>query len=137
MIGLERDSEEGLYIISIAARLAEVHPQTLRMYERRGLLSPERTPKNRRRYSDSDIDRLRHIQELTQHEGLNLSGVRKVLDMEDELSGLREQVNRLQAEVAEMQRRVLEEMQDFKRSLALSRKPPMPLVPRTQRRKTG
>ena len=92
--------EEGVYIISVAARLAEVHPQTLRLYERKGLLCPERTPKNRRRYSESDIERLRHIQVLTREEGLNLSGVSKVLRMEDEISRLRNIVTELETEMA-------------------------------------
>lgn len=130
---MERDPEQGLYIISIAAGLAEVHPQTLRMYERRGLLSPERTPKNRRRYSDSDISRLHRIQELTQNEGLNLSGVRKVLEMEDEMTSLRERVMGLEREMSEMRNRMLDEMRDVKRRVALSRMPPANLV---LRRKT-
>lgn len=130
---MERDPEQGLYIISVAASLAEVHPQTLRMYERRGLLSPERTPKNRRRYSDSDISRLHRIQELTQNEGLNLSGVRKVLEMEDEMTSLRERVMGLEREMAEMRNRMLDEMRDVKRRVALSRIPPANLV---LRRKT-
>ena len=130
---MERDPEQGLYIISVAASLAEVHPQTLRTYERRGLLSPERTPKNRRRYSDSDISRLHRIQELTQNEGLNLSGVRKVLEMEDEMTSLRERVMGLEREMAEMRNRMLDEMRDVKRRVALSRIPPANLV---LRRKT-
>lgn len=129
----KRDPEQGLYIISVAAGLAEVHPQTLRMYERRGLLRPLRTPKNRRRYSDSDIMRLRHIQELTQREGLNLSGVRKVLEMEDEVESLRAKVEQLQDDVAEMQIRMLEDMRDLKRSVALSRKQPMTIAIRKRK----
>jgi len=132
---MERESRQGLYIISVAARLADVHPQTLRIYERRGLLTPERTPRNRRRYSDSDISRLRRIQELTQNEGLNLSGVRKVLEMEDEMSLLREQVSRLEREVAEARERMLEDMRDLKRRVALSRVPPASLVSRRKRPK--
>ena len=91
-----QDPERGLYIISVAASLGEVHPQTLRLYERKGLLRPQRTAKNRRRYSDSDIVRLRRIQELTQCEGLNLCGVRKVLAMEDEIASLRDKVSGLE-----------------------------------------
>jgi MerR family transcriptional regulator/heat shock protein HspR len=121
---LEKDPQQGVYIISVAARLAEVHPQTLRMYERRGLLLPERTPKNRRRYSDSDIRRLRRIQELTQIEGLNLSGVRKVLEMEDEISSLRQKVSVLERGMLEMQDRLVRDMQDIKRRVALSKRPP-------------
>ena len=130
---MERDPEQGLYIISVAARLTEVHPQTLRMYERRGLLMPQRTPKNRRRYSDADISRLRHIQKLTQTEGLNLSGVRKVLDMEDEMTTLREKVGQLEVELETVRRAMLEEMRELKRNIALSKKAPMSLMMRRRR----
>ena len=82
---MDKENEEGLYIISVAARLAHVHPQTLRLYERKGLLCPKRTAKNRRRYSDADIERLKRIQELTQDKGLNLSGVQMVLDMDADI----------------------------------------------------
>jgi len=127
---MERDQEQGLYIISIAARLAEVHPQTLRIYERKGLLRPARTPKNRRRYSDADISRLQHIQELTQREGLNLSGVRKVLEMENEIAGLREKVQVLESEMARMHESMLDGVREFKRQVALSRRPPADLAVR-------
>lgn len=132
---MERDEKQGLYIISVAARLAQVHPQTLRLYERKGLLRPERTPKNRRRYSDEDIERLRKIQELTQVEGLNLSGVRKVLDMEDELAALRERVMAMQKELEEAQRRMFDDMMELKRSVALSTKSPTNLVIRRAQRR--
>lgn len=127
------EKEEGVYIISVAARLAEVHPQTLRLYERKGLLCPERTPKNRRRYSVSDIERLRHIQVLTREEGLNLSGVRKVLRMEDEISGLRNIVIELEAETADARRRVAEEMRNHKKQRALRKMPPTGLVVRSRK----
>ena len=128
-----RDQEEGVYIISVAARLAEVHPQTLRLYERRGLLCPERTPKNRRRYSESDIERLRHIQVLTREEGLNLSGVRKVLRMEDEISRLRNTVTELEADTADARRRLVEEMRNHKKQRALRKMPPTGLVLRSRK----
>lgn len=125
---MERDANQGLYVISVAARLAEVHPQTLRLYERRGLLRPARTAKNRRKYSDADIDRLRRIQQLTQVEGLNLSGVAKVLEMEDEISLLRERVAIMEGQIAEARRRFEREMADLKRRVALSAMPPTSLV---------
>lgn len=132
------DPQEGVYVISVAARLADVHPQTLRMYERKGLLSPARTSKNRRSYSEEDIDRLKRIQKLTQEEGLNLSGVRMVLDMEEEMSGLRERIERLETEVLEARRRFREQMEEFKRQNALSRRPPSGLVLKGRvRRKRG
>jgi MerR family transcriptional regulator/heat shock protein HspR len=78
------DSDRPLYMISVAAELAGVHPQTLRIYERRSLVSPQRTAGNTRVYSDADIERLRLIQQLTQEEGINLSGVVRILELEDE-----------------------------------------------------
>ncbi|MER3453368.1 MAG: MerR family DNA-binding transcriptional regulator [Acidimicrobiia bacterium] len=80
----------GRYVISVAARLAGVHPQTLRVYERKGLIHPERTPGGTRLYSDEDIARVRRITELTA-QGLNLAGVRRVLALEEELRRLRGQ----------------------------------------------
>ena len=89
-----------LFMISVAAELAGMHPQTLRMYERRGLLHPQRTAKNTRRYSQSDVDRLQRIQELTEL-GLNLAGVERVLAMEQQLSAMAAEVLRLQARLEE------------------------------------
>jgi MerR family transcriptional regulator/heat shock protein HspR len=80
--------ERAIYIISVAAELAGVHPQTLRVYERKGLVQPSRTQGNTRRYSQSDIDRLRRITELT-NEGINLAGVLKVMELENENERLR------------------------------------------------
>lgn len=79
---------QAVYVISVAAELAGVHPQTLRIYERKGLVAPARTGGGSRRYSESDIDMLRRIQELT-NEGLNLAGVQRVLELEAELMRLR------------------------------------------------
>src|SRR5207253_9079353 len=84
-----REGDRALYIISVAAELAGVHPQTLRIYERKGLLSPARTAGNTRRYSEADIARLRAIQRLTQELGVNLAGVQLIMDMEDEVDRLR------------------------------------------------
>ena len=88
----ERDSTtRAVYVISVAAELAGLHPQTLRIYERKGLVDPARTGGGSRRYSDDDIAQLRRIQELTA-EGLNLAGVQKVLDLEAELARLRQEL---------------------------------------------
>ncbi len=89
----ERDRHRAVFVISIAAELAGMHPQTLRIYERRGLIDPARTVGNSRRYSEHDLDRLRRIQELTS-EGLNLAGVKRVLELEDELARLRDDLDR-------------------------------------------
>ena len=84
----QRGTSTALYVISVAAELAGVHPQTLRIYERKGLVDPARTGGGSRRYSEDDIDRLRRIQDLT-NEGLNLAGVKRVIALEDELARLR------------------------------------------------
>ena len=84
------------YMISVAADLVGMHPQTLRLYEQKGLVSPQRTPGNTRLYSEADLERLRLIQRLTTEFGLNLAGVEVVLRMEDELERMRERVVRLE-----------------------------------------
>src|SRR4249920_4272494 len=79
------DSERGVFMISVAAELADMHPQTLRMYEARGLITPKRSPKGTRLYSQEDVDRLRRIQEMTAELGMNLAGVERVLDLERDI----------------------------------------------------
>lgn len=93
----ERSGDMAVYVISVAAELAGVHPQTLRIYERKGLLGPARTLGGSRRYSDQDIDLLRRIQDLTAA-GLNLEGVKRVIELEAELADLRHQLAQAQAE---------------------------------------
>jgi MerR family transcriptional regulator/heat shock protein HspR len=82
---IEVSSSRGVFMISVAAELADMHPQTLRMYESRGLIEPKRSPKGTRLYSHEDIDRLRRIQQMTAELGLNLAGVERVLALEAEL----------------------------------------------------
>ena len=96
-IGLGDRSTRAVYVISVAAELAGVHPQTLRIYERKGLLDPARTGGGNRRYSDADIAHLRRIQELTAA-GLNLEGVRRVMALESEIARLRSELDRTRAE---------------------------------------
>jgi len=96
--GRRRD-DRAVYIISVAAELAGVHPQTLRIYERKGLLRPRRTPGNTRRYSDRDIERLREIQELTQRRGVNLAGVKMIMELQAELEELRRRTAELEEEL--------------------------------------
>ena len=79
------DEEQGVFMISVAAELAEMHPQTLRMYEQRGLIAPKRSPKNTRLYSQRDVERLRRIQQMTSEQGLNLAGVETVLELEQKV----------------------------------------------------
>ena len=92
-----RDTTRALFVISVAAELAGVHPQTLRIYERKGLVEPARTGGGSRRYSEDDIERLRRIQELT-NEGLNLAGVKMVMELEERLRHLQDQLAQARAE---------------------------------------
>ena len=95
-----RERSRAVYVISVAAELAGVHPQTLRIYERKGLVDPARTIGGSRRYSDADISQLRRIQELT-NEGLNLYGVQRVLELEAEVARLRKELADLRKAAAE------------------------------------
>jgi MerR family transcriptional regulator/heat shock protein HspR len=99
-----RPGDRAVYIISVAAELSGVHPQTLRIYERKGLLSPARTSGNTRRYSERDIERLRAIQRLTQEEGLNLAGARMVMDLREQLQRTRQQLERTRREAGALRR---------------------------------
>jgi MerR family transcriptional regulator, heat shock protein HspR len=92
----ELPDDQAVYIISVAAELAGVHPQTLRIYERKGLLSPKRTTGNTRRYSDADIERLRRIQELTQDVGVNLAGVKLIMELQREVRELQRRAQTLE-----------------------------------------
>jgi MerR family transcriptional regulator/heat shock protein HspR len=95
--------ERGVFMISVAAELAEMHPQTLRMYEARGLIEPQRSPKGTRLYSQDDVDRLRRIQEMTTELGMNLAGVERVFELEDKLSRLQGKVDTLERRAKELQ----------------------------------
>jgi MerR family transcriptional regulator, heat shock protein HspR len=92
--------DRAVYVISVAAELAGVHPQTLRIYERKGLVSPKRTAGNSRRYSPRDIERLREIQDLTQQRGINLAGVKLIMQLQVEADALRARLEELQRELA-------------------------------------
>jgi MerR family transcriptional regulator, heat shock protein HspR len=117
-----RTRTQAVYVISVAAELAGVHPQTLRIYERKGLLAPARTQGGNRRYSDYDIDRLRRIAELAA-EGMNLAGIRRVMELEAELAGLRDEIDRTRAEakaaVAETERKHRRDLVPLHQSLLL------------------
>jgi MerR family transcriptional regulator/heat shock protein HspR len=114
------DDTRALYVISVAAELAGVHPQTLRIYERKGLLEPARTSGRSRRYSDHDIQLLRRIQELT-NDGVSLSGVQRILALEADLEAARERAARLEANLnalrREMEERVEAAHQQYRREL--------------------
>ena len=96
------DEEQGVFMISVAAELAEMHPQTLRMYEQRGLIAPKRSPKNTRLYSQRDVERLRRIQQMTA-EGLNLAGVETVLALEARVQKLLAENERLRKRLNELE----------------------------------
>jgi MerR family transcriptional regulator/heat shock protein HspR len=96
------DEERGVFMISVAAELAEMHPQTLRMYEARGLIAPKRSPKNTRLYSQRDVERLRRIQRMTSEGGLNLAGVVTVLELEAEVEKLRAELKRARVRSEEL-----------------------------------
>ena len=103
--------ERAVYVISVAAELAGVHPQTLRMYERKGLVRPSRTAGNTRRYSEADIERLRAIQRLTQELGINLAGVHLIMEMQEEVGSLRQRSTALALELERVRERLHEELE--------------------------
>src|SRR5919204_5808976 len=94
------DDNRGVFMISVAAELAGMHPQTLRIYEAKGLINPKRSPKKTRLYSQSDVERLKRIQELTAEEGLNLAGVERVLELEELMGGMQDELERMRKQAA-------------------------------------
>ncbi len=110
------DEQRGVFMISVAAELAEMHPQTLRMYEARGLITPKRSAKNTRLYSFEDVERLRRIQRMTAQEGLNLAGVVTVLELEQQLERTRRELGKMRDRAAELERQMLAEIDRVKRS---------------------
>ena len=102
------DQRRGVFMISVAAELAEMHPQTLRMYEARGLIEPKRSPKGTRLYSQADVDRLRRIQEMTTELGMNLAGVERVFELEDKLTRLQRRVDALQSRAESLEAEIRE-----------------------------
>jgi MerR family transcriptional regulator, heat shock protein HspR len=99
---IEVSSDRGVFMISVAAELAEMHPQTLRMYEARGLIEPKRSPKGTRLYSQKDVDRLRRIQEMTAELGMNLAGVERVFELEQQLDSMARKVVAMQKRADEL-----------------------------------
>lgn len=110
------DSTRGVYMISVAAELAGMHPQTLRIYETRGLITPQRSPKNTRLYSDEDVERLRRIQELTTELGMNLAGVEKVFELEREIARMSRRMRNLERQAERIERELTEEVERVRRS---------------------
>ena len=116
-------SDRPIYMISVAAELVGMHPQTLRMYETKGLVRPQRTPGGTRLYSEADVERLRIVQRLTSELGLNLAGVEVVLQLEDELRKAHAQNERLQRQLHEEVQKVHKE---YRRDLVLYRDERLP-----------
>jgi MerR family transcriptional regulator, heat shock protein HspR len=129
------DRDAPVYVISVAAELADLHPQTLRAYEREGLLTPARTEGGTRRYSERDVERLRFIRTLTQDEGLNLAGVKVVLDLGEKLEGARQRIGELE----EMVRVLAERIEDQPRSdrFEIVKAPPAQVEVHPLRRRTA
>jgi MerR family transcriptional regulator, heat shock protein HspR len=109
-------TDRGVFMISVAAELAAMHPQTLRMYEARGLIEPQRSPKGTRLYSQDDVERLRRIQEMTSDWGMNLAGVERVLELEEKLNRMSRKVETLEARAAALQKEIAE-LEEVKRSV--------------------
>jgi MerR family transcriptional regulator/heat shock protein HspR len=117
-------SDRGIYMISVAAELVGMHPQTLRIYETKGLVRPQRTPGGTRRYSEADVERLRIIQRLTSELGLNLAGVELVLRLEDELRKAHAQIEQLRREAKQEVENVHKQ---YRRDLVLVRDERLPV----------
>ncbi len=127
----------GVYMISVAAQLAGMHPQTLRIYETRGLITPRRSPKTTRLYSQEDVDRLRRIQELTTELGMNLAGVERVFELEQEVERMQRRLRTLERQAdrakAELQTEIDRVRRSFKAELVRYEPPGQALVPRARR----
>jgi MerR family transcriptional regulator, heat shock protein HspR len=113
---VEVETDRGVFMISVAAELANMHPQTLRMYEARGLIEPKRSPKGTRLYSQADVERLRRIHEMTVQLGMNLAGVERVLRLESQVNELHERIEGLELQALEAQVKLAEELEQVRRS---------------------
>src|SRR5947209_20267519 len=113
---VEVSADRGVFMIPVAAELADMHPQTLRMYEARGLIEPKRSPKGTRLYSQEDVDRLRRIQEMTAELGMNLAGVERVFELEEQLESMTRKVKGLERRAAQLSQEV-ERLERLRREL--------------------
>jgi MerR family transcriptional regulator, heat shock protein HspR len=112
----DNHQDRGVYMISVAAELAGMHPQTLRIYEARGLITPQRSPKNTRLYSQRDVERLRRIQELTGELGMNLAGVERVFELEAEIERMRRRMRAFERQADRVQEELRREIDRVRRS---------------------
>jgi MerR family transcriptional regulator/heat shock protein HspR len=122
------EHDRGVFMISVAAELAEMHPQTLRMYEARGLIEPKRSPKGTRLYSQADVERLRRIQEMTTELGLNLAGVERVLELETKLDRAQRRLDAMERRSAELQAEIEAREEEIARLEAIRREVKAELV---------
>jgi MerR family transcriptional regulator, heat shock protein HspR len=132
------EHDRGVFMISVAAELAAMHPQTLRMYEARGLIEPKRSPKGTRLYSQHDVEKLRRIQEMTSDWGMNLAGVERVLALEEKLTRMRRKVEALERRSEALQAEIagLEEVRrSVKAELVRYEAPGTALIPVVRRRR--
>ena len=113
---VELETDRGVFMISVAAQLANMHPQTLRVYEARGLIEPKRSPKGTRLYSQEDVERLRRIQEMTADLGLNLAGVERVLRLEQEIESMHARIEEIELQALKAQVRLAKELEEVRRS---------------------
>jgi MerR family transcriptional regulator, heat shock protein HspR len=134
MASQDGERSRGVYMISVAAELAGMHPQTLRIYEARGLITPKRSPKNTRLYSQDDVERLQRIQVLTGELGMNLAGVEKVFELEAEIERMRRRVRALERQAERAQKELREEIdrvrRSVKRELVVYEPPSQALMPK-------
>jgi MerR family transcriptional regulator, heat shock protein HspR len=110
------NDDHGVFMISVAAELAGMHPQTLRIYESKGLIKPKRSPKQTRLYSRSDVERLKRIQELTTEVGLNLAGVERVLALEEVMDALQDELEQVREQAERLEREMLARIEEVHRS---------------------
>ena len=130
------DHDRGVFMISVAAELAEMHPQTLRMYETRGLIEPQRSPKGTRLYSQADVERLRRIQEMTTEWGMNLAGVERVFELEEQLHRMQRKVSILERRAVQLQEeieRLEEKRESVKAEIVRYEQPGTALIPVVRR----
>ena len=135
------DRDRGVYMISVAAELAGMHPQTLRIYETRGLITPKRSPKNTRLYSQEDVERLRRIQELTTELGMNLAGVERVFELEGQIERMRRKMRNLERHAEQVKSELGKELERVRRSLKYElvpyEQPSQALMPRAARARSA
>jgi MerR family transcriptional regulator/heat shock protein HspR len=130
---VEVEGSRGVFMISVAAELAEMHPQTLRMYEARGLIEPKRSPKGTRLYSHADVDRLRRIQEMTAELGMNLAGVERVFELESQIERMTQRMEALERRAEQIEVEMAAEVErvrrEFRAEIVPYRPPEQSLIP--------